>query len=87
MQLKPYDHTKNSQMNSPYLSLLKKDLQTSIKINDTNVNIARLTEFGKIKHKPSNNRKFYYLIDDNTDITDSQTPIITKTNTPILEKK
>ena len=25
MQLKPYGHTKNAQMNSPYLSLLKKE--------------------------------------------------------------
>ena len=87
MQLKLCDHTKNAQMNSPYLSLLKKDLQTStITTNDINENLARLTEIGKIKNKPSNNRNSYYLIDDSTDVTDSQTPILAITNTPIVEK-
>ena len=87
MQLKPCDHTKNGQMNSPYLSLLKKDLQTStITTNGINENLARLTEIGKIKNKPSNNRNSYYLIDDSTDVTDSQFSILTITNTPIVEK-
>ena len=41
---------------------------------------------GKIKNKPSNNRNSYYLIDDSTDITDSQPAILTIANTPIVEK-
>ena len=41
---------------------------------------------GKIKNKPSNNRNSHYLIDDSVDITDSQPPILTITNTPIVEK-
>ena len=86
MQLKPYDHTKNAQMNSPYLSLSKKIPQTPIINNDINENLARLTEIGKIKNKPSNNRNSYYLIDNSTDIADSQPPILTITNTPIVEK-
>ena len=69
------------------LEFVKKDLQTStITNNDINENLARLTEIGKIKNKPSNNRNSYYLIDDSTDVTDSQTPILTITNTPIVEK-
>ena len=59
------------------LEFVKKDLQTTITINDINVNLARLTEIGKMKNKSSNNRNFYYLIDDSTDITDSQLPIPT----------
>ena len=70
------------------LEFVKKDLQTStITNNDVNENLARLTEIGKIKNKPSNNRNSYYLIDDGTDVADSQTPILTITNTPIVEKK
>ena len=66
------------------LEFVKKDLQTStITNNDINEN---LTEIGKIKNKPSNNRNSYYLIDDGTDVTDSQTPFRTITNTPIVEK-
>ena len=72
-------------MNSPYLSLLK-ELQTTITYNDINENLVRLTEVGIIKNKPSNNRNSYYLIDDSTDIADSQPPILTITNTPIVEK-
>ena len=53
------------------LEFVKQDLQTTITINDSNVNLARLTEIGKIKNKPSNNRNSYYIIDDSTDITDS----------------
>ena len=69
------------------LEFVKKDLQTStITNNDINENLARLTKIGKIKNKPSNNRNSYYLIDDGTDVTDSQTPILTITNTPIVEK-
>ena len=71
-QLKLCDHTKKAQMNSPYLSLLKKDLQTTIRNNDINENLARLTEIGKIKNKSSNNRNSYYLINDSTDIADFQ---------------
>ena len=41
---------------------------------------------GKIKNKPSNNRNSHYLIDDSVDITDSQPPILTITNTPKDEK-
>ena len=52
------------------LDFVKNDLQTTITTNDINVNLARLTEIGKIKNKPSNNRNSYYLIDDSTDITD-----------------
>ena len=63
------------------LAFVKKDLQTTITNNDINENLARLTEVGKIKNKPSNNRNCYYLIDDSTDITDSQLPILTITNT------
>ena len=48
--------------------------------------MERLTEIGKIKNKLSNNRNSYYLIDDSTDITDFQPPILTITNTPIVEK-
>ena len=66
---------------------MKKDLQTTITYSDINENLARLTEIGKIKNKPSNNRNSYYLIDDSTDITDSQPPILTITKTPIAEKK
>ena len=69
------------------LEFVKKDLHTStITNNDINENLARLTEIGKIKNKPSNNRNSYYLIDDGTDVTDSQTPFLTITNTPIVEK-
>ena len=49
------------------LDFVKNDLQRTITINDINVNLTRLTEIGKIKNKPSNNRNFYYLIDDSTD--------------------
>ena len=52
------------------LESVKKDPQTPIINNDINENLARLTEIGKIKNKPSNNRNSYYLIDDSTDITD-----------------
>ena len=38
------------------------------------------------KNKLSNNRNSYYLTDDSTDITDFQPPILTITNTPIVEK-
>ena len=69
------------------LEFVKKDLQTTITYNDINENLVRLTEVGKIKNKPSNNRNSYYLIDDSTDITDSQTPILTITNTPTVQKK
>ena len=69
------------------LEFIKKDLQTStITNNDINENLARLTEIGKTENKPSNNRNSYYLIDDGTDVTDSQTPILIITNTPIVEK-
>ena len=68
------------------LEFVKKDLQTTITIKDIIVNLARLTEIGKMKSKPSNNRNSYYLIDDSTDITDSLPPILTITNTPIVEK-
>ena len=85
MQLKPYDHTKNAQTNSLYLSLLKKIskqlLQSTILIN-----LARLIEIWKIKNKPSNNRNSYYLIDDSTDITNSQSAILTIMNIPIVKK-
>ena len=67
------------------LEFAKKDLQTStITNNDINENFARLTEIGKIKNKPSNNKNSYYLIDHGTDVTDSQPPILTITNTPIV---
>ena len=49
------------------LEFVKNDLQRTITINDINVNLTRLTEIGKIRNKPSNNRNFYYLIDDSTD--------------------
>ena len=62
---------------------VKNDLQTTITYNDINGNLVRLTEVGIIKNKPSNNRNSYYLIDDSTDITDSQPAIL---NTPIVEK-
>ena len=69
------------------LEFVKKDLQTStITNNYINENLARLTGIGKIKNKPSNNRNSYYLIDDGTDVTDSPTPILTITNTPIVQK-
>ena len=68
------------------LEFVKKDLQTTITYNDINENLVRLTEVGIIKNKPSNNRNSYYLIDDSTDIADSQPPILTITNTPIVEK-
>ena len=53
-----------SQKKRPYeltvLEFVKKDLQTStIRNNDINENLARLTEIGKIKNKPSNNRNSY----------------------------
>ena len=67
MQLKPYNHTKKSPDELTVLEFVKKDLQRTITINDINVNLTRLTEIGKIKNKPSNNRNFYYLIDDSTD--------------------
>ena len=60
---------------------VKKDLQTTITNNNINENLARLTKIGKIKNKPSNNRNSYYLIDNSTDIADSQPPILTITNT------
>ena len=63
-----------------------KDLQTTSTVNDINVNLARLTEIGEIKNKPSNNENSYYLIEDSTDITDLQPSILTITNTPIVEK-
>ena len=68
------------------LEFVKKDLQTTITYNDINENLVRLTEVGIIKNKPSNNRNSYYLIDDSTDITDSQPAILTIANTPIVEK-
>ena len=68
------------------LEFVKKDLQTPIANNDINENLARLSEIGKIKNKPSNNRDSYYLIDDSTDIKDSQLTILTITNTPIVEQ-
>ena len=68
------------------LEFVKKDLQTTITYNDINENLVRLTEMGIIKNKPSNNRNSYYLIDDSTDITDSQPAILTIANTPIVEK-
>ena len=68
------------------LEFVKKDLQTIITYNDINENLVRLTEMGIIKNKPSNNRNSYYLIDDSTDITDSQPAILTIANTPIVEK-
>ena len=61
------------------LEFVKKDLQTTITNNDINENLARLTEIGKIKNNPSNNRNSYYLIDDSTNIADSQAPILTNT--------
>ena len=55
------------------LEFARKDLQTSaIRNNDINENLARLTETGKIKNKPPNNRNSYYLIDVSTDVTDAQ---------------
>ena len=51
-----------------------------------NENLVRLTEIGIIKNNPSNNRNSYYLIDDSAVITDSQSPILTITNTSIVEK-
>ena len=39
-----------------------------------------------MKNNPSNNRNSYYLIDNSTIITDSQSAIPTLTNTPIIEK-
>ena len=70
------------------LEFVKKDFQTSaITNNDIHENLARLIEIGKIKNKPSNNRDSYYLIDDSTYVTDSQPPILTIINTPIVEKK
>ena len=68
------------------LECVKKDLLTTITYNDINENLVRLTEVGIIKNKPSNNRTSYYLIDDSTDITDSQPAILTVANTPIFEK-
>ena len=68
------------------LEFVKKDLQTIITNSDINENLARLTEIKKIKNKPSNNRNSYYLIDDGTDITDPQPPILTMRNTPIVAK-
>ena len=68
------------------LEFVKKDLQTPITNNDINENFGRLSEIGKIKNKPSNNRDSYYLIDDSTDIKDSQLTILTITNTPIVEQ-
>ena len=68
------------------LDFVKKDLQTPIAKNDINENLARLSEIGKIKNKPSNNRDSYYLIDDSTDIKYSQPTILTITNTPIVEQ-
>ena len=50
------------------LEFVKKDLQITIKINDITVNLVRLSKIGEIKKKLSNNRTFYYLIDDSTDI-------------------
>ena len=38
------------------------------------------------QNKPPNNRNSYYLLDDTADITDSQPPILTITNTPMVEK-
>ena len=63
-----------------------KKLQTPITYNDINENLGRLTEVGIIKNKPSNNRNSYYLIDDSTGITDSQTAVLTIANTQIVEK-
>ena len=54
------------------LEFVNKDLQIVITCNDINENLARLTEIGKIKNKSLNNRNSYYLIDDSTDIADSQ---------------
>ena len=69
------------------LEFVKKDILTStITNNNINENLARLTEIGKIKNKPSNNRNSYCLIDDGTDVTESQTPILTIMNTSIVEK-
>ena len=56
--------TLRSHKKRPYelivLAFVKKDLQTStIRNNDINENLARLTEIGKIKNKPSNNRNSY----------------------------
>ena len=68
------------------LEFVKKDLQATITYNDINENLVRLTENGIIKNKPLNNRNSYYLIDDSTDITDSQPAILTIANTPIVEK-
>ena len=49
------------------LEFVIKDLQTStITNNDINENVARLTEIGKIKNKPLNNRNSFHLIDDVT---------------------
>ena len=93
-------HTKTSIINAikilrshkkrPYelavLEFVKKDLQTTITYNDSNENLVRLTKIGIIKNNPSNNRNSYYLIDNSTVITDSQTPILIITNNPIVEK-
>ena len=68
------------------LEFVKKDLQATITYNDINDDLVRLTEVGIIKNKSSNNRNSYYLIDDSTDITDSQPAILTIANTPIVEK-
>ena len=68
------------------LKFVKKDLQTTVTLNDINENLVRLTKVGIIKNKPSNNRNSYYLIDDSTDITDSQAAILATANTPIVEK-
>ena len=68
------------------LQFVKKDLKTTITYNDIKENFVRFTEVGIIKNKPSNNRNSYYLIDDSTDITDSQPAILTTANTPIVEK-
>ena len=38
------------------LEFAKNGLQTTITINNINVNLATLTEIGKIKNNPSNNR-------------------------------
>ena len=68
------------------LEFVKKDLQTPITNSGINENLARLSEIGKIKNKPSNNTDSYYLIDDSTDIKDSQPTILTITNTLIVEQ-
>ena len=68
------------------LEFVKKDLQTPITNSGINENLARLSEIGKIKNKPSNNTDSYYLTDDSTDIKDSQPTILTITNTLIVEQ-